>query len=198
MTKWAIYDSRGRWALWGLASANMYVELTDDEGDYLNDALAIAGWGMATGALLVPELLPRIVGFGLTHSSSALLWAGRATAPYVGAAVSTVVAPVAAGYLIGATVGTVIANEVWGEEGAQVALGAYSFGMLPGTEAADVSDFQYIFKPTAPGGPVSLYDIGETAVSSTKLFVAKILRSSPTLRRRKRPRSRYSPLWYIM
>jgi hypothetical protein len=173
MTKWAVYDSRGRWALWGMVTLGTYQELTDGEDDYITDLVHIGGWALATGALMVPELVPRMVGFGLTHSWSALRWAGAAVAPYVGAAVSTVVAPVAAGYLIGATVGTAIANEIWGEEGAQVALGAYSFGMLPGTEAADLSDFQYIFKPTAPGGPTSLYDVAETGLKTTVLVASK-------------------------
>lgn len=42
-----------------------------------------------------------------------------------GAAV-TAVAPIAAGYAIGATAGTVIANEVWGEQGASDALDFYT------------------------------------------------------------------------
>ena len=173
MTKWAVYDSRGRWALWGMVTLGTYQELTDGEDDYLNDLVAIGGWSLATGALLIPELVPRIVGFGLTHSGSALRWAGSAAAPYVSAAVSTVVAPVAAGYLIGATVGTMIANQIWGEEGANVALGFYSGGLLPGTDAPTLSDYQYIFKPTAPGGPDSLYDVAETGFKNTVLLASK-------------------------
>jgi hypothetical protein len=187
MTKWAVYDQRGRWALWGAVTYGTYQELSDGDDDYLNDLVAIGSWGLATGALLVPELLPRIVGFGLTHSWSGIKWAGRAVAPYVGAAVSTVVAPVAAGYVVGATVGTVIANEVWGEEGAQVALGFYSGGLLPGTEAPDLTDYQYIFKPTEPGGPVSLYDIAEKGVEVTAVTVRKILSKRPTFYRHRHP-----------
>jgi hypothetical protein len=197
MTRWAVYDRRGRWALWGIVTVGTYQELTDGDDDYINDLMAIGGWSLATGALLVPELVPRIVGFGVTHAWSGLRWAGAAAAPYVGTAVSTVVAPVAAGYVIGATVGTVIANEIWGEEGAQTALGFYSGGLLPGTEAPDLTDYQYIFKPSAPGGPVSLYDVAETAVSTTVVLARKFLSKSPTLGRR-RPKSRWSPLWYIM
>lgn len=173
MTKWAVYDSRGRWALWTAASANMYLELTDDEGDYLNDAISIAGWGMATGALLVPELLPRIVGFGVTHGWKGARFVGATVAPYVGAAVSNVIAPIATGYAIGAVVGTVVAEEIWGEEGAQTAMGFYSGGLLPGTESPDLSDYQYIFKPTAPGGPVSLYDVAETGATTTVTLARK-------------------------
>jgi len=188
MTKWAVYDSRGRWAIWGAVTYSTYRELTDGDDDYINDLVAVGGWGLATGALMVPELLPRMVGYGVTHSASALRWVGARLAPPVAAAVSTVVAPVAAGYMIGATVGTVVANEVWGEEGAETALGFYSGGLLPGTEAPDLTDFQYIFKPTAPGGPVSLYDIGETAVKTTIMIatkLSKLLPIPPKTRRRK-------------
>jgi hypothetical protein len=179
MTSIATYASRGRYMLWGAATAHMYHELTDDEGDYINDALAIGGWVVATGTLIVPEGFATLVGWAGTKSMSAITWTGRAVAPYVGSAVSTVVAPVATGYAIGATAGTVIANEIWGEEGAQTALGFYSGGLLPGTEAPDLTDYQYIFKPTAPGGPASLYDIAEKGVEVTVLTVRKIINSRP-------------------
>jgi hypothetical protein len=181
-----VYDSRGRWALWGAVTYGTYKELTDGEDDYINDLVHIGGWALATGALMVPELVPRMVGFGLTHSWSALRWAGAAVAPYVGAAVSTVVAPVAAGYLIGATVGTAIANEVWGEEGAQVALGFYSVGLLPGTDAPDLTDYQYIFKPTAPGGPTSLYDVAETGLKTVLVLGSKLWKDRPGYDHRRR------------
>jgi len=197
MTKWAVLDNRGRWAIWGAVTWQTYRELTDGEDDYINDLVAIGTWGLATGSLMIPELLPRMVGFGVTNSWNALKWVGARVAAPVGTAVSTVVAPIAAGYLIGATVGTVIANQVWGEEGAQTALGFYSGGLLPGTEAPNLTDYQYIFKPTAPGGPVSLYDIAEAGLTTTVVTVKKLLSKSPTLGR-KRPRSRYSPLWYLM
>lgn len=165
------YAVRGRWILWGFASANMYRELTDDEGDYLTDALAIAGWGMATGALIVPEIGSSIVGwFGTKAWSSA--------APIIGR-VAMFTAPFAAGYMIGATVGTAISYAIWGEEGAQTALGFYSAGLLPGTDAPDLSDYQYIFKPTAPGGPVSLYDIGKQGIDNSILLIRKYLDNRP-------------------
>jgi hypothetical protein len=197
MTSIATYASRGRWVLWGAASAHMYHELTDDEGDYINDALAIGGWVVATGTLIVPEGFATIVGWGASNAWRAAGWTGRAVAPYVGAAVSTVVAPVATGYVIGATAGTVIANEIWGEEGAQVALGAYTFGMAPGTEAADLSDLQYIFKPTAPGGPVSLYDIAETGVTVTASTVRRIWNSRPRFRNPAQDYRRKRKWWQI-
>ena len=159
------YAVRGRWILWGASSAFMYQELTDDEGDYLTDALAIAGWGMATGALIVPEIGSSIVGWVGTKAT-------QAVAPIIGR-VSMFIAPFAAGYMIGATVGTAIASKVWGDEGAQVALGFYSGGLLPGTEAPDLSDYQYIFKPTAPGGPVSLYDVTKKGSQLTGMMLTK-------------------------
>jgi len=155
------YAVRGRWILWGAASVHMYRELTDDEGDYLADALAIAGWGFATGALIVPQLLETIIGWSATRATQAAL-------PIIGRA-GMFLSPFAAGYLIGATVGTVVAKQVWGDEGAQTALGFYSGGLLPGTDAPNLSDYQYIFKPSEPGGPMSLYDLGEIAVKVTLL-----------------------------
>lgn len=187
MTSIATYAARGRYALWGGASVNMYLELTDDEGDYLNDALAIAGWGVATGALFVPEGFATLVGIGLTRFAQGAGWAARAAAAPVAAAVSTVIAPVAAGYVIGATVGTVIAEEIWGEEGAQVALGFYSVGLLPGTEAPDLTNYQYILKPTAPGGPVSLYDVGEAGVKGTLRALDWAWKKKPRLFRHRNP-----------
>ncbi len=173
MTSIATYASRGRYILWGMASAHMYHELTDDEGDYIKDALAIGGWVVATGTLIVPEGFATLVGWGATKAMSAAGWTGRAVAPYVGAAVSTVVAPVAAGAAIGAVAGTAISGAVWGEEGAQTAMGFYSYGLLPGTEEPTLSDYQYIFKPTAPGGPVSLYDIGKKGADTTVITLRK-------------------------
>jgi len=176
----AQYAVRGRWALWGAASAHMYWELTDDEGDYLNDALAIAGWGMATGALLVPEIGSSLIGWGLTRGAEGGVWAagilGRGAA-----AVAVEAAPVAAGIAIGATVGTGLSYAIWGEEGAETALGFYSGGLLPGTEAPDLTDYQYIFKPTAPGGPVSLYDVGKKGIDLTILTGRRLWRKRPRL-----------------
>jgi hypothetical protein len=191
-TSIATYASRGRYILWGAATAHMYHELTDDEGDYINDALAIGGWVVATGTLIVPEGFATLVGWGGTNAYRAAGWTGRAVAPYVGAAVSTVVAPVAAGVAIGATVGTVVSNEIWGEEGATTALGFYSGGLLPGTEAPDLTDYQYIFKPTAPGGPSSLYDIAEKGVEVTVLTVRKIFNARPRFLRK--PKRRF---WWV-
>jgi hypothetical protein len=198
MTSIATYASRGRYMLWGMATAHMYHELTDDEGDYINDGLAIGGWVVATGTLIVPEGFATLVGWGGTKAMSAAGWTGRAVAPYVGAAVSTVVAPVAAGYVIGATVGTVIANEIWGEEGAQTALGFYSGGLLPGTEAPDLTDYQYIFQPTAPGGPTSLYDIAETAVDVTAVTVRRLWNSRPRFRRKSQDPLRKRKWWHVI
>jgi len=185
----ATYAARGRYAFWVGASANMYLELTDDEGDYLNDALSIAGWGMATGALLVPEIASTVLGWGLTRAAQGSQWmlgsTARALAPVAGTIV-TAAAPITAGYVIGATVGTVIAEEVWGEEGAQTALGFYSAGLLPGTEAPDLTDYQYIFKPTAPGGPSSLYDVGKQAVQTSVVLVSRLWDRRPIRYRRER------------
>jgi hypothetical protein len=73
-------------------------------------------------------------------------------------------------------VGTAVSASIWGDEGAQTALGFYSGGLLPGTEAPDLTDYQYIFKPTAPGGPVSLYDVAKKGFDNTVLLGRDILR----------------------
>lgn len=179
MTSIATYASRGRYILWGMASAKMYHELTDGEGDYIVDALHIGAWVVATGTLIVPEGFATLVGWTGTRVAQGAAIGFSQIGNAIGAAVSTVVAPVAAGYVIGATAGTVIANEIWGEEGAQTALGFYSGGLLPGTEAPDLTDYQYIFKPTAPGGPTSLYDIAKTGVTVTASTVRRLWASRP-------------------
>ena len=96
----ATYAARGRYGFWVGASATMYLELTDDEGDYLNDALAIAGWGMATGALIVPEVASTLLGWGITRAAQeticALAGAGRTLAP-VARTIVTAAAPITAG-----------------------------------------------------------------------------------------------------
>jgi len=195
MTSIATYATRGRYILWGMATAHMYHELTDDEGDYIKDALAIGSWVVATGALAVPEGFATLVGWGGSRTLSGIAGMGRVVGPYIGKAFSTVVAPVATGYVIGATVGTVIANEVWGEEGAQTALGFYSGGLLPGTESPDLTDYQYIFKPTAPGGATSLYDLAATNVTGGVLTLKATYKKRPEyIRRRQREASRR---WWI-
>jgi len=125
------------------------MELTDDEEDYINDLLAVGAFGGATGALIIPEIVPYLIGTTM-----------HTTAPYFGRAAMAGM-PFVLGYMIGAYTGTKVAGDIWGEEGERVALGFYSGGMLPGTEKPDLTDFQYIFKPTKPGGPTSLYDIAE-------------------------------------
>ena len=171
------YVLRGRLVLQGVLTANMVSELSDKEDDYLNDAMAIGTFTIGTFTLWTP-IGPRVVGWTVTK-------VGAAVASATGAVV-TAVAPITAGYLIGATAGTMIANEVWGEEGAQTALGFYSGGLLPGTEAPDLTDYQYIFKPTEPGGPVSAYDIGKKGIDLTLLSIKKFVDRMPRTRRHPR------------
>ena len=150
----------GRMTMQGIITVPLINELSDGEGDFINDTVAIAAWSISTFAIWYPVVKSAAVG-------AAVVTTVEATATVVGAAVTTV-APVTVGYAIGAVAGTVIANEIWGEEGAQVAMGFYSGGLLPGTEAPDLSDYQYILKPTAPGGPDSLYDIGKKTFDGLK------------------------------
>ena len=174
-----IYVLRGRMIMQGVLATHLYMELTDDEDDYLMDALAVGSFAIGTFTLWAPVLKAGAVGWTATV-------AVEAAAPIAGAAVTTV-APLAVAYVIGATVGTAGSAAIWGEEGAQTALGFYSVGLLPGTEAPDVTKYQYIFKPTAPGGPVRLYDVGKKGVDLTVLSLRKAWDRRPRLYRHPMP-----------
>lgn len=123
---------RGRLVMQGILTAG-YVTSFDRAGDkYLDsDRDAIdAGrlissvgfstliYGAGTIGIWAPAIKAGVVG---TVATTAV----TTTATVAGAAV-TAVAPIAAGYAIGATTGTIIANEVWGEEGAEHALDFYT------------------------------------------------------------------------
>lgn len=170
-----LYVMRGRMIMQGVITTHLYYELTDDEDDYLMDALAVGSFAIGTFTLWAPVAKAFAVGWTATV-------AAEAVAPIAASAV-TAAAPFAVAYVIGATVGTTVAAAIWGEEGAQTALGFYSLGTLPGTEAPTLSTYKYIFKPTAPGGPVSLYDLGKKGVELTALSIKK---ASDTIPRRPR------------
>jgi len=172
MSLLSTYAARGRLMAWTAASAAMVHELRDGEGDYLNDAFAIGAFVGATVTLVVPEGVASFVGWSGTKAWHGVRAAAVWGAPYAGAAI-TAVSPFAVGYMIGAVAGTAIAGKIWGKEGEQVALGFYSGGLLPGTDAPTLSNYKYILKPTAPGGPVSLYDIAETGATTTLALVKK-------------------------
>lgn len=163
----------------GVLATHLYMELTDGDDDYLIDALAIGTFAIGTFTLWQPVLKAGIVGWVATETVAAT--------GSVAASVVTAAAPVAAGAAIGAVVGTGISGAIWGEEGAQTALGFYSGGLLPGTEAPKLSDYQYIFKPTAPGGPVSAYDIGKKGIDLTVLTIRKAWNKRPRLYRHPHP-----------
>lgn len=182
-----VYVLRGRMVMQGVLATHLYLELTDDEDDYLMDALAVGTFAIGTFTLWQPVLKAGLVGWAATEVAAV-------TGTAVGATV-TAVAPIAAGYVIGAVAGTAIANEIWGEEGAQTALGFYSGGLLPGTEAPDLTDYKYIFKPTAPGGPVSAYDVAKKGVDLTVLSIRKAIDRFPRTRPRYSP---WSPRWAWM
>lgn len=151
----------GRLTLTGLATAEMLWDINQNTDDPLSDAADVAWWGVELALIWNPVLKPAVIGAGVRTALSSVVF-------------STIIAPVAAGYMIGAAVGTAISAVIWGDEGAETALGFYSGGLLPGTDAPDLSDYQYIFKPTAPGGPVSLYDVAETGVRVTILTGRKL------------------------
>ena len=86
-----------------------------------------------------------------------------------GAAI-TATAPISAGVAIGAVVGTAVSQELFGDEGAQTALGFYSLGLLPGTEAPELSTYGNLLRPseTEVKGPVEYVN---TAIRTGKTIV---------------------------
>jgi len=178
MTSFAAYAARGRMLAWTAATATMVHELRDGDDDYLNDAFAIGAFLGASVTLVVPEGVASFLGWSGTKAWNGIRAAAIWGAPYVGSAI-TAVSPFAVGYMIGAVAGTAIAGKIWGKEGEQVALGFYSGGLLPGTDAPTLSNYKYILKPTAPGGPVSLYDIAETGFKTSILLGRKLWKETP-------------------
>lgn len=174
-----IYVIRGRLVMQGVLATHLYFELTDDDDDYLMDALAVGSFAIGTFTLWQPVLKAGLVGWAATAAAE--------TTAVAAGSVITAAAPVAAGAAIGAVVGTGVSAAIWGEEGAQTAMGFYSYGMLPGTEKPTLSDYQYIFKPTAPGGPVSAYDIGKKGIDTTVITIRKLWSKRPRLYRHPHP-----------
>ena len=160
-----VYRLRGRLVLQGYVALELSADLKDyQKSDKGIKDTAVVTWeiGKAAVASAVIWYPAAVAG----AKASGIGWVATRAALASGA-VATAVAPITTGYVIGATAGTAIAQTVWGDEGAQTALGFYSGGLAPGTEAPDLSDYQYIFKPTAPGGPVSLYDVAKKGVDNT-------------------------------
>ena len=184
---------RGRLILQGMILTDYTMDMVEEFQEYQEsdkdpsdaaELIASSAWhtgmmGLQTMLVWLPLAKPYAVG-----------WTATKLAPTV-QVVAAGAAAVTTGYAIGAVTGTVIANEIWGEEGAQVAMGFYSGGLLPGTEAPDLSDYQYILKPTAPGGPDSLYDIGKQTFDGLKSTGKALwLKSRPRRRRRFNPFNR--------
>ena len=155
-------------ALQTAATAKWGYNISKDTDDPGSDAIDTIWFAAESAMIWNPLLKPAAIGTGLRLAAGSTL-------------VSTVLAPLAAGYAIGATVGTAVSGAIWGKEGAQVAMGFYSGGLLPGTEAPNLTDYQYIFKPTAPGGPTSLYDVAKTGYDVTVLTVRNILANRPRM-----------------
>lgn len=157
---------RGRLILQGY----VFVELEEDRREYRASdrgpkarakiTFELSKAAVASLAIWYPGPIDRATTIGIGWIATRIAQAG-------GVVLHQVIAPIGVGIAIGATAGTAISAAIWGEEGAQVALGFYSAGTLPGTEAPDLRDYQYIFKPTAPGGPVSLYDVAEAGARGT-------------------------------
>jgi len=180
-----VYRLRGRLVLQGY----VVLELSGDIQDYqqsdkgIKDK-AVISWEIGKAALASAVIWWPAAVAGA--KATGIGWLATRAALATGSLV-TAAAPFTAGYMIGATAGTAIAEEVWGEEGAQTAMGFYSGGLLPGTEAPDLTDYQYIFKPTAPGGPVSLYDVAKTGVDNTLRGLAWLVENRPRTYRHPSP-----------
>ena len=151
----------GRIALQTYITYPLVRELTDKEGDYLNDAQAIGQYTVGTILIWTPKWKPIAVGAGVRWSAGV---AGTAL---------TAAAPIMAGYAIGATVGTAVSSKLFGDEGAQVALGFYSMGLLPGTDAPTLATYGNLLKPseTSTPGPV---DLATAGLSAVKLQLRKL------------------------
>lgn len=141
-------------ALQTFATGKWAYNVRKDTDDPISDAIDTIWFAAETAMIWNPLLKPAALGTALRMTAGSTL-------------VSTVLAPLAAGYAIGATVGTGVSGAIWGKEGAQVALGFYTGGLAPGTEKPDLTDYQYIFRPTEPGGPVSAYDVAKAGINNT-------------------------------
>ena len=97
------YAWRGRMVALVGASSYAYREWTDGEKDYWNDALALGAVSLATANILTAGLEAAALGWATTKVLS-----GAGT-------IATVAAPIALGYVAGATVGTIVSEAVFGE-----------------------------------------------------------------------------------
>lgn len=137
--------------------------------------------GVALFAIAYPILKTQMLGAGVRVTGSWVL--ARA------GAIISIAAPITAGYMIGAVAGTAISQAVFGDEGAQTAMGFYSGGLLPGTEAPTLATYGNLLRPseTDVAGPVEIYqDVKET--------ISALL--SPVWTR-VRPRRSRSRLWWL-
>jgi len=164
MTSYVSYVLRGRIAAQTVITTNYIYQVNKDVQDYKASdkstwdtgtligsvALQTAALGVGTVATWYPAKKAFAVGWLATKSLSGVgAVAGRA---------AMVVAPITAGYMIGAVIGTGISYAIFGDDGAQVALGFYSLGMLPGTEAPTLDTYSNLLRPseTSTPGPVDL------------------------------------------
>lgn len=164
MTSYVSYVLRGRIAAQTIITTNYIYQVNKDVQDYKagdkstwdtgtligSVALQTAALGVGTVATWYPAKKAFAVGWLATKSMRGLtLWSFQ---------VARVVTPVTVGYLLGAAIGTGISYAVFGDDGAQTALGFYSGGMLPGTEAPTLETYSNLLRPseTSTPGPVDL------------------------------------------
>lgn len=161
MTSLVVYGSRGRKLIFIHSMYNAYDNWTD--GDWNWGDVTAAGYLATAGiALRIPDPGSTLLGWGATRATVLAKNIGArvgALAIRGAAKAATAIAPIALGYAAGAVVGTAVSQVLFGDEGATHAMGFYSGGTLPGTEAPDLSNYKYIVMPTEEGGPRSLYDI---------------------------------------
>lgn len=186
MTSFVSYVLRGRIVAQTVITTNYVYQVGKDVQQYKQSdrdvwdtgtligsvALQTAALGVGTVATWYPAKKAAAVGWLATKSlRGAGALAGRAV---------MAVAPITAGYMIGATVGTGISYAIFGDDGAQTALGFYSMGILPGTEAPKLSTYSNLLRPseTSTPGPVDLFN---QAWQGTKVLVNKILSDRPDM-----------------
>ena len=171
----------GKITLQGMATANLWWDLNEEQGDTVSDLVDIGQFVGETALIWYPVVKPLTVGAVVRAGGSAATTVAGSTV------VSTVVAPVALGAAIGAVAGTAISQEVWGEEGAQDAIDFYTGQADYGAYFDVVGNVETIYEL---GIKPAVTEAAETAVSTVKQVLRNVELRLPELLRPSRRRRR--------
>ena len=171
----------GRLVLMGFIIDDYYGDIREyqksDRGtdDKLELAYETGKTAIATVTVLAPLWKTTVIGAGVRIGAG---WA-LARAGALVATTATILAPITAGYMLGATVGTAVSQQLFGDEGAETALGFYSLGLLPGTEAPTLATYGNLLRPseTDVKGPV---DYINDVIRTGKVIGSGIWNRRPT------------------